>query len=533
MKIKMKIKKLLLLSLFFTCVSYADVMDFPLHGKTFMLTRSQSVNAARDLAGWHWNFPKICDGKNEWYSFTVTPEYMHSFRSDDIAEYFFGNPCLQISGSKVTDRGQNDILADYFGLGQTFSSSVKLEPIMRNALADFRFHYGYDRFYFHVHAPIVWAKNEILLEECVDNDGTDMPFEALYMAPDQVQPVVSSFCQAISQGAVYGEVTEPLRFGRMGCPDATTKLSEIQAAFGWIFLERPNGWMSVNLRGSIPTGTRPNSAFLFEPIVGNGHHGELGIGFYGQGNLWEKDGDKFISVWLEANITHMFGDKQCRTFDLLQTCDDCCCIITPEDGFGSRYILAKEFNEAGNYIQSTVPLINRTTLLANISVDVQLDIALMFAFEFKQWTFDIGYDGWARSRERIDLLECLPEDIVGLKGIQNVALQMGGPSDVTQSMATLHGNEFSEQVNVADPDSPVFTNQPQVDINSGASSRMLTHKIFGNINRAWHRFEPCALQPFLGIGIEVEFEGQRPKDLQPNKLAMSQWGVWLKTGVGY
>jgi hypothetical protein len=37
----------------------------------------------------------------------------------------------------------------------------------------------------------------------------------------------------------------------------------------------------------------------------------------------------------------------------------------------------------------------------------------------------------------------------------------------------------------------------------------------------------------LGIGIEVGFEGQRPKDLQPNKLAMSQWGVWLKTGIGY
>ncbi len=524
---------LLFISLFLISNICADVMDFPLHGKTFMLTRSQSVNAARDLAGWHWNFPEICSGKKSWYSFTVTPEYIHSFRPDDIAEYFFGNPCLQISGSKVTDRGQNDILADYFGLGQTYSSTVKLIPSLRNALADFRFHAGYGRWYFHAHAPIVWAKNEILIEECIDNPGTSMPFEALYMAPEAVQPVVSSFCQAVSQGAVYGEITEPLCFGKIGCPDATTKLSEIQAAIGWIFLERPNGWMSVNIRGSIPTGTRPNSQYLFEPIVGNGHHGELGVGFYGQGLLWEKDCDKFISVWLEANITHMFADKQCRSFDLLQNCNDCCCVITPEDGFGSRYVLAKEFDNNGNYTQNTVPLINHTTLLADISVDVQLDIAIMFAFEFKGWTFDIGYDAWARSRERIKLLECLPEDTLGLKGIQNVALAMGGPSDITQSMATLHGDEFTQQMIVADANSPIFTNTPQVDLNSGASSRMLTHKFFGNINYAWNRFDACAWQPFLGIGIEVEFEGQRPKDLQPNKLAVSQWGVWLKTGVGY
>ena len=52
------------------------------------------------------------------------------------------------------------------------------------------------------------------------------------------------------------------------------------------------------------------------------------------------------------------------------------------------------------------------------------------------------------------------------------------------------------------------------------------------INDTWHRLVPCALQPFLGVGIEVEFEG-RPKDLQPNKNGVSQWGVWLKTGVGY
>ncbi len=248
-------KKLLLLIRILSLPLYADVEDFPLHGKTFFLPRSQSVNAARDLAGWHPNLPRICPDKNWWSSFTVTPEYIQSFRPEDIAEYFFGTPCLTISGSKVANRGVNDILADYFGLGQTFSSTVKLEPRLQNALADFRFHLGYKCWYLHVHAPVVWAKTEIEICENVIDDGLGSPFDALYMAPDAVQPVVGSFCQAVKGSVIYGEVTEGLCFGKIGCPDATTKLSEIQVALGWHFYERPNGYMSINLRGSIPTGT--------------------------------------------------------------------------------------------------------------------------------------------------------------------------------------------------------------------------------------------------------------------------------------
>lgn len=506
--------------------------DLPLHGKSFLLTRSQVTNAARDLVDWHPNFPFICD-KNLWYSFSITPEYMHSFRPEDIAEYFFGTPYLQVSGSKVTGRGENDLLADYFGLGQTFSSNVKLEPKLSNALADFRFRVGYDRWYFHTQAAVVRAKSVIHIAECITNDGLDSQFDALYMAPGPVTPVVSSFCQAISNGAVYGEVTEPLFFSKIGNPHAITKLTEIQSAIGWIFLEHPNGWLSVNLRGSIPTCPRPNAQFLFEPIVGNGHHGELGVGFYGQGLLWEKDGDKQINVWLELNFTHLFADQQCRTFDLLDVCNDCCDPTPSENGFGSRYILAKIFDETGNYSQNTVPLLNRTTLLSKVSVDIEMDLAIMFAFEFTDWVIDLGYNGWLRSRERISLVDCFPCDTIGLKGIQNVELQMGGPSNATQSKATLHGNRIITQTLVADPNPPVFTNQAQIDTNSAASGRMFTNKIFSHVQHTWHRTETCAYQPFVGIGFEVEFEGRRPKNLQPNKLAVSQWGVWLKTGIGY
>lgn len=39
--------------------------DLPLHGKTFLLPRSQGVNIARDLVGWH-RFINRCDEPG-WY----------------------------------------------------------------------------------------------------------------------------------------------------------------------------------------------------------------------------------------------------------------------------------------------------------------------------------------------------------------------------------------------------------------------------------------------------------------------------------
>src|SRR5438552_2960269 len=108
--------------------------------------------------------------------------------------------------------------------------------------------------------------------------------------------------------------------------------------------------MSITLRGTIKIGTSPDRRISFGLIVGNGHHGELGLGFYGQGLLWQKDDDKLISLFLEANFTHLFGDKQCRSFDLCQICDPCC-PVTYANGFGSSYILAKEFDADGNYTQ--------------------------------------------------------------------------------------------------------------------------------------------------------------------------------------
>ena len=102
-------------------------MDYyELAGRSFYASRSQSVNAARDLVG-YCKFLTYTDCGFQG-AFWATPYYEQSFQSARIAEYFFNDSAIRVVGSKVPERGSQDLLADYFGLSPLFSSTVTMDP---------------------------------------------------------------------------------------------------------------------------------------------------------------------------------------------------------------------------------------------------------------------------------------------------------------------------------------------------------------------------------------------------------------------
>src|SRR6185436_1681238 len=117
-----------------------------------------------------------------------------------------------------------------------------------------------------------------------------------------------------------------------------------------------------------PTGNKPEGEFLFEPIVGNGHHWTLGVGFNAHAMLWRSEcDDSCFGFYLDANITHLFSTCQRRAFDL----------CTP--GANSRYMLAQklgtntqELNGGSStsdsqFINIFAPVANLTTSKVNVS----------------------------------------------------------------------------------------------------------------------------------------------------------------------
>ena len=510
------------------CILYAHNIyaDFTLYGKTIMVPRSTSCNAARDLVGSR-QFLYRHDRKGFYTNFSITTEYASTYNAHRLAQYFFGYNAVSISGSLVEDRGANDILADYFGLSPKFQSVIAPHPHFSYTLATFDWFVGYHNFYFRTILPVGTTTWNVCLDESIIDDGTGTLFPPLYMDEYAVLPAADSFTEAMA-GVSYGQV-EALRFGRINGRQHYNGASDLIIMLGGLIVNHEESHVGLHLRCAAPTGNKPNPEYFFTPILGNGHFWELGLCFTSHTLIWERDDEEFVSLYVDMNGTYFFKDRQRRSFDLFEGNPACNTLAR----FGSRYILAKTFDSTGNYTGTTVPLINATTLDCNVSANLQLDIVFMFAYQHNRVGCDIGYNGWTKSRELIHIDDCNSQlQNVGLKGIQNVEQVMPVMySSVTQSRATLHGNYLGEQSLVSNANSPVLVSCPTIDPQSAATSTQMTHKIFFHIGYAWDPMRD--MQPYFGIGGQVEFEGIRPTDLPPMKNTRSLWGLWAKGGFAY
>jgi hypothetical protein len=553
---------------------------------TFFSTRSQSVNTVLELVSWEKEvnqpYMDTCYG-----TVAGAVEYTHSFHKDDIARFLFGSECLFFSGSKVRDRGPEDILADYFGLPFCYQSCVSFKPVISNVIFDLNWYQGLDcigcgAYYLRVHVPLVHTKWDLNLQEVVLDNGDNFSmcgtftfYPGGYMGPDKIEraEMHTNVREAFEGRTQVGDL-QPLHFGRIFGRQIETRIAEIQIALGNNYFLSDWYHLGFEIRTAIPTGNRPKAEFLFEPIIGNCHHWELGGGLTSHIDVWHPcDECSVIAFYLDANITHLFTDRQNRSYDL-------------KDGKGSRYMTAEIFGDGSTnllvdglpathqYIGCIVPVVNVSTLSTDISIAVQADIVLKCAYQHVDGLeCDIGYNFWARSKEKGDCRCRLAPERFALKGdaqvygFENNIDELPVRMSVSQSQATLHkaqaqtnfvpGEEFTNQN--ADSPTPAFdasgnplqqvtladaidldislnqinTSEPTIflsdaDINesSGLLPKAFTNKLFFYVGCAWH----CAehLKPYIGIGGSAEWA-----HTNAHNSGFSQASIWVKGGFSY
>lgn len=499
--------------------SLSIVLKAGLDGKSFFMPRPQGINLAHEITGWH-NYINRCDTQKFYGAFAATPAYNQSYNSEYIAHALVGTNVLQISGSQVMSmngdatRGSYDLLADYFGLSSQFQSSVHLDPSIKNLSCDFAAYTGYHDWYIKVHTPIVWTRWNLNLSEAVTSthNNTFANYPADYMGSGVVAPGATSFIEAMQGNTRFGQMQEPLHYGKICGSQHETGFADIETVLGWNFINRTNGFFGTNVRMIIPTGNRPKNEYFFEPVVGNGHHWGCGLGLNGRARLWEKDGNQELSFFGELNGTHLFNAKQTRSFDY------------EKNGFLSRYMLLKEFDN-NTYTGKLVPAINHTTLECKVRTALQVDFAAMLGYTYKRFVFDVGYNGWLRTKEHITLSCCQSLTPFGIKGVQDAI------GNTTQSTATIYGVLYADQSAYADTNSPIYTGY--VDPHSAASTSMLTHKFFTYFGYN-AEIDSKYIDPFVGVGIEIEFEGYNDNNtVYLSNTTMSQWGIWIKGGFGF
>ena len=563
-------------------------------GYPFLAYRSQSWNAARQIAGIQ-PFINRYDMDSTYGNFSIALEYTRSFRPEHINSFLFGGDLvgcnsLLIQGSTVENRSSVAWLADYFGLPQDFSSCVSFCPRIENVIVDFDFYLGLDEvtegLYVRLYAPLVWTRWCLRMGECLTDQG-ETEFPPGYMSEEKIDRanLPRSFTEAISGRTTWGDMKTPLCFGRMNpCCCTLTRLSDIQLVFGWNFVRDEDYNFGLNIRAGFPTGNRPCSRFLFEPIVGNGKHWELGGGLTSKYIVWrsEDNEDNYLGIYLDANFAHLFKTCQCRTFDFCGCRPNSRYMLLAEMGTNEDDLQggpnARELTRANfQYQKNLIPATHFTTFNVDVRIDIQADIVLKFGYIRDNWAADLGFNLWARSGEKFCLNNCsccgCPDDrIYAIKGDADLygyfKVDEGNatnpiPLSSSQCAADIRtgqnmrldnaddamvnkGSDNPELAWAKDPaqelfvfndttesDNQIFTSiQPKLvscdDVNFCRSPSAITYKVFGNFSYAWRDREEN-WTPYLGIGGEAEFAPR----CNSCKFAVSQWGVWLKGGVAF
>lgn len=570
--------------------------------KTFFGTRSQALNGVRDLVGAESliprQYPKTyirsepaqeasettvsycvadevgCD--KSYVVLSAAVEYDRSFHPSRISEFLFGcNPCMVFSGSRVPYRGSSDILADYFGLPADFQSTVSFNPIISSAIVDFNAFFGLDDWtpglYFQLHVPIVHTKWDLNMCEQVQNAGEDF-HPAGYMSPVRIEraELADSVSQYFGGNFTFGDMHDPLRYGKICGSRSLTQLAEVHATLGWNYVRQEEWHAGIGLRTAMKAWNGSTAQYLFEPVLGNCGHWELGATLTGHWQFWECNNHQ-LAFYCDAYITHLFGSNQLRSYDL-------------NSGNGSRYMLLEYFDTppydlqnsleqapSAQYRSALTPAINLTTLETKIKMNVQADVVFKFAYQYKNWEVDLGYNFFGRSAETCEQREAL----CGTLALKGDAQVYGFNSDdnpvpvsATQHNATINtgqgvtnfvtGSEFAN-VNADNPEfafdtltftlsqlnstdaadlaipqqqifssfDPIFLTDADINVCSGLLPRAISNKVFINAAYIWK--DALCIIPYVSAGASGEWAGTNAC----NNSAFSQWGVWIKGGLTY
>lgn len=520
-----------------------------------------------------------CMAQDSCWQVGMALSYQHSFASDDIARFLFGGSTLSFSGSRVKDRSTTDILADYFGLPADFRSCVSFSPRIVDLSAIFHGRWSlnclYQGIYCAVDVPVVVSKWDLKLHEVVFNAGTAF-HPAGYMSSVRIdRSLLADDVEDYLEGTTtFGDVAEPLRFGKIFGRQNTTRVADLTIDIGW-----HDEWFchAVGFFARIvaPTSNRPRSEFLFEAIAGSAGHWQVGVG----GNGWLCVGECLLrnhdqlTICIDGWITHLFDACQRRSFDL-------------KNGPGSRYMLLERLTSPSSdlllagmapefqYLGRLTPAINYTTFDTTIAIAIQAQCNAQLSYECNGYAAHLGYSFWVRTKEKIKKRCTFAKDCFALKGdAQLYGFKQADESAVllnaTQSQATINvgqgttnfvaGSEFRnanaddatlatdgaanplnqlkaadaaalgiavQQVHGSNPAQLLSDN----DINSESAvlPRALLHTLFSYVSYQQVANDSC-LCAHISLGGNVSFATPSTT----HNSACSRWGVSLEGGVSF
>lgn len=481
------------------------------------------------------------------FNLSATAFYEQSTNSKDLARYFMlgGKNELQIGGANAAVTpdvsatwlqiaGKNSAGAPTHypnspGISEEelyfnqFQSKVSMRPKFKRFGSVIRFFKSFDdshRLWLDVMFPFVQVQTDLDLRE-YNIQGAALTREQVdqFIINNGFNDTrIERATDATVLNAIQG-LNNPLwKYGKFNPGNLQkTGLADITLKLGYTVLKQDTIVWNLYPSFVIPTGFKPKSHYVFEPIIGNGQHFALGLGTNVDAELYCNDCSD-MHFYSSFDYSYLFSNHQTRSFDL------------KSNGEWSRYLLvffpSQAINPATNMIEenrrTAVPGINVFSETMRVCPRSEINWTNDLSFNMHCWSFHTGYNLWWKAREHVRLKDSWTKQV----SIMHFTSNENNPFALESYSQAMIKNHFIGP-NAANPgqgdDGPlsaVLVQADNLDIDSAASPASIGHKIYGTIgyDTTWSQLP---LEVLLGASYQVN----------NSKKTVQDWSLWFQLSL--
>jgi hypothetical protein len=444
---------------------------------------------------------------------------------NDLASYFFpgGKTCLSCADDDLFDNFEKkkDLLAQNFNVftkNGDFRSEISIAPTQSVVGCGIHWRQCFLRdplkgegLWVSVSVPLVQVRNRMNLEEYVSNDGGG-PDESVGV------PVVGTMKEAFVQPEwLFGKICDGVM--------TKTALADIELKVGYDqYLSDEPSHMELYAGVIIPTSNKNKGEFVFEPIVGRGHHAGLMLGGELGKDVWVRYGKEQKITWeLAVHGEYLFKNKQVRSFDLVDK---------PWSRYIPLYANEEQAQEAADLIlidraraqNLATPGINVLTQRVSVVSGLSYDMNSAFVFQDNRIRAELGYNLFFKRAECVTLA-CPWQPVVAIKYTDGAGK--------TNPIRDIAGNKYLEQdvfdnsggplipVALADFNQSVIV-ESDLDLLSASTPALFSHTIYGSVGAY---FDEKKYPVIVDGGISYTFS--------ENNAVVKRWMMWLKSGLSF
>lgn len=491
---------------------FSSLLATTFSDKTFLMPRSVMFNLPMEYTTWHTQINRM---SNSEYNGTVqvVPFYQRSTNETAIGKYFgfdwageAGLGIVNQIGVSLNDdtilKYPRDVIHDYNDARHgTLAANYKFEPYQTVWGARLSYQQDLDKLldglFFRINAPIVSVKNNINLTTLLASTKETLPGGTTEVS------FLEYLSGSVENTAAHNKQTA-LKYAKIdGASHSSSGIADIDVMLGYTFAHKKRYRAGINIDVLFPTGKTPKGELLLEPVHGNGHHWGLGCGLDLGVTLYKRE-NKSIELMIVGQYKYLFEGTEKRTLDYIRVND-----TKPSAGY---YNLGGQTGETGVF-----PLANILTQDIKVTPGSLFDGILALAFNVGNFTFDIGYNLFAKESEKVALKNAWSNDTYA------VAIYTYDTANAFNTYVQATGaNPTAFAYNGAQAGTNAAINEDHLDFSTIQTPSQVTHKAYAGLGYVFNKMK----YPLM-IGCGGSYEAAARND------SLEGWAVWAKGGISW